>query len=103
MSLLLHNYFFIDTSYTLLGFVKIENNLFVVLEQPYIKITSFTDLKNVKLFMSQNGFICRKNNDYYNDKLGIILEDLHEGNVLTKNGILYFIDTVFYLTSSFLK
>ena len=28
---------------------------------------------------------------------GIILEDLHDENVLTQNGILYFIDTVFYI------
>jgi len=38
-----------------------------------------------------------RNNDYFNPKLGIILEDLHDENVLTNNGILYFIDTVFYL------
>ena len=29
--------------------------------------------------------------------LGIILEDLHDENVLTQDGILYFIDTVFYI------
>ncbi len=28
---------------------------------------------------------------------GLIIEDLHDENVLTSNGILYFIDTVFYL------
>ena len=38
-----------------------------------------------------------KNNDYFNPKLGIILEDLHDENVLTKSDILYFIDTVFYI------
>lgn len=42
-----------------------------------------------------------RNNDYYNADLGIILEDLHDENVLTKNEILYFIDTVFYLTGKF--
>ena len=30
-------------------------------------------------------------------ELGIILEDLHDENVLTRNEILYFVDTVFYL------
>ncbi len=34
---------------------------------------------------------------YYNPDLGIILEDLHDENVLTANGILFFIDTVFYI------
>ena len=38
-----------------------------------------------------------KNNDYFNPNLGIILEDLHDENVLTANDILYFIDTVFYI------
>ncbi|MDR0573872.1 MAG: hypothetical protein LBG96_07585 [Tannerella sp.] len=32
----------------------------------------------------------------FNPESGIILEDLHNENVLTSNGILYFIDTVFY-------
>lgn len=39
----------------------------------------------------------QKNHDYYHPELGIILEDLHDENVLTQNGILYFIDTVFYI------
>jgi hypothetical protein len=60
-------------------------------------------LKNVKTFLSENGFINKKNNDYYNPDLGIILEDLHDENVLTKNGDLFFIDTVFYLTEDFYK
>ena len=38
---------------------------------------------------------------YYNHELGLILEDLHDENVLTKDGLLYFIDTVFYLTDEF--
>jgi len=29
--------------------------------------------------------------------LGLIIEDLHDENVLTQNGVLYFIDTVFYI------
>ena len=44
-----------------------------------------------------NGFENIRNNDYYNPFLGIILEDLHDENVLTQKGILYFIDTVFYI------
>jgi hypothetical protein len=31
------------------------------------------------------------------------LQDLHDENVLTNNGVLYFIDTVFYLTPDFWK
>lgn len=51
--------------------------------------------------MKSNGFRNIRNNDYQNDELGLILEDLHDENVLTKDGILYFIDTVFYLTEEF--
>jgi hypothetical protein len=53
--------------------------------------------------MESNKFEVIRNNDYYNQELGIIIEDLHDENVLTQNGILYFIDTVFYLTASFWK
>ena len=56
-----------------------------------------TNLENVKVFMEANGFRLKRNNDYYLPENGLILEDLHEGNVLTQNGILYFVDTVFYL------
>lgn len=51
--------------------------------------------------MYSNGFLNTKNNDYFNPDLGIILEDLHDENVLTENGILKFIDTVFYIKDSF--
>ncbi len=47
--------------------------------------------------MLNNGFENKRNNDYFNPELGIIIEDLHDENVLTHDGILYFIDTVFYL------
>lgn len=51
--------------------------------------------------MAANGFINTRNNDYCNDELGIILEDLHDENVLTKNDVLYFVDSVFYLIDDF--
>ena len=74
-NLALNNYFFPDTSYTLVGFCFLEQTLYALVEQPFVKA----------------------NHDYYNASLGIILEDLHDENVLTQDGILYFIDTVFYL------
>lgn len=49
------------------------------------------------MFMENNGFINLRNNDYQHLQLGIILEDLHDENVITRQGILYFIDTVFYI------
>ena len=101
-NLLLNNYFFPETAYHLIGFYKTpENVLYALVEQAYIKATEPTKLENVKEYLLNNGFECTKNNDYYNKNLGIILEDLHDENVLTANGLLYFIDTVFYIKDGF--
>ena len=102
-NLLLNNYFFPDTSYRLIGFHVNGNILYAVVEQAFIESDCLTNLENVKLFLIANGFINKKNNDYYNPELGIILEDLHDENVLTFKESLFFIDTVFYLTEDFYK
>lgn len=96
-NLLLHNYFFADTSYKLIGFYVNEETLFAVVQQRFVKANELTSLNLVKDFLTNNGFINSRNHDYYHPDLGIILEDLHDENVLTNNKILYFIDTVFYL------
>ena len=95
--MLLHNYFFSDTAYKLLGFFENENIVYTVVEQHFVNATEKTDLHFVEQFMTINGFLKTRNNDYFNPELNIILEDLHDENVLTNNGILYFIDTVFYI------
>ena len=100
-NLLVHNYFFPDTAYDLIGFTKDNDILYAVVQQAYVSITTNTDLKQVKEFLTLNGFENNRNNDYINRELGIILEDLHDENVLTRNEVLYFIDTVLYLTDAF--
>jgi hypothetical protein len=102
-SLLIHNYFFPATAYLLIGFYHAEETLYAVVKQPFIEITELTNVESVKAFLAQNGFQLKKNNDYFSSELGLILEDLHEENVLSNNGILFFIDTVFYLENSFYK
>jgi hypothetical protein len=102
-NLLLHNFFFEDTAYKLMGFTNERNQLFAVVEQNFVEITQATDLKLVKEFLQANGFESIKNNDYANNSIGIIIEDLHDENVLTKNGLLYFIDTVFFIKDIFWK
>ncbi len=95
---MLNNYFFPDTAYQLLGFYKSDADvIYALVEQNYVASNQRTDLENVKQFLENNGFNNTKNHDYYNAELGIILEDLHDENVLTANDILYFIDTVFYI------
>ena len=100
-NLLLHNYFFPDTAYQLKGFYRDNGTLYAVVRQDYIKADAPTSLENVRAFMEMNGFECIRNNDYRNPQLGIILEDLHDENVLTRDGSLFFIDTVFYIEDSF--
>lgn len=102
-NLLFHNFFFPDTAYELRGFTKQDGTLYAVVAQSFVSITQHTDLNEVRLFLRSNGFENTRNNDYQNHDLGIILEDLHDENVLTRNGVLYFIDTVFYVTDQFWK
>lgn len=102
-NLLLNNYFFPDTAYELLGFYRNEKALYAVVQQKFVLATEKTELVNVKLFLENSGFINKKNNDYFHPELGIILEDLHDENVLTQDGVLKFIDTVFYITEQFYK
>jgi len=102
-NLLLNNYFFPDTAYRLVGFFEEGDVLYAVVEQKFVESDSVTELENVKRFLTSNGFANTRNNDYLNPDLGIILEDLHDENVLTFQGNLFFIDTVFYITEQFYK
>ena len=100
-SLLIHNYFFQSTAYNFLGFKLIDNQLFAVVKQDFILANEVTDLAAVKVFLSFNDFENNRNHDYINKNLGIIFEYLHDENVLSNNGLIYFIDTIFYLTEEF--
>jgi hypothetical protein len=102
-NLLLHNFFFPDTLYKLAGFSEDEAKFCVVVKQSFVLHTENTSLTIVKDHLLSNGFEHKKNNDYFHPYLGIILEDLHDENVLTNNGVLFFVDTVFYLTEDFYK
>jgi len=72
-----------------------------IVMQEFIMTSETTNLNIVKDFLEYNKFLNNRNNDYINKELGLILEDIHDENVLCSNGILYFIDTVFYLTAQF--
>lgn len=100
-SILIHNYFFSSTSYEFLGFRFYNDSLVAVVKQDFIVSDEVTDLALLKKFMVHNTFSNVRNNDYESKLYGIILEDLHDENVLFKNGVFYFIDTVFYLRENF--
>ena len=87
----------------MLGFKIINKKIFAVVKQRFVKADETVDLEQLKSFLEFNNFRNVRNNDYQNDELGLIFEDLHDENVLINNGILYFIDTIFYLTDNFYK
>jgi Serine/Threonine/Tyrosine Kinase found in polyvalent proteins len=96
-SILLHNLFFPETAYELLGFSELEGELYALLKQAYIIAQEITDLDALKNFMHHNGFQNTRGYDYYSANYGICIEDLHDENVLTQAGIFFFIDTVFLI------
>jgi hypothetical protein len=100
VSLTIHNFLFPQTAYELIGFYSENKILHSVVKQPFIEITEPTNLLAVQEFLMVNGFQLEKNNDYFNQEMGIILEDLHDENVLTNKSTLFFIDTTFYLMPS---
>jgi hypothetical protein len=82
--------FFSDTAYQLIGFYQEEDLLYSVVEQKFVESDTPTKLDNVNRFLTSNGFVNTRNNDYLNPQLGIILEDLHDENVLTYQENLFF-------------
>jgi hypothetical protein len=95
-SILLHNLIFPNTGYDLIGFSKEGETLIAVLKQPYIISDALADLNDIRAFLEFNGFSNSKRHDYEHKQLGLILEDMHDENVLVNSETLFFIDTVFY-------
>ena len=98
-SLVIHNLLFEETAYTFLGFTEKEDSLLAVLKQPFITSDAPVDLEDVKKLLAFNGFINTRRNDYFNKYLGLILEDMHDENIIVNSNTLFFIDTVFYTVS----
>ncbi len=99
-SLLLHNYFFPATAYELLGFMVKGDAIVALVKQAFVCIDEVTNLEDVRQFMNDNGFSITRNNDYFNADLKILIEDLHDENVVVNKGVLFFIDTVIYIKKS---
>jgi hypothetical protein len=95
-SLLLHNLLFFNTAYSLIGFAEFDQKLFAVIRQPFVEGEQ-ADLEHIQELLNFNGFNRIRRQDYYNDELGLALEDMHDENVIAKAGTLFFIDTVFYI------
>lgn len=95
-SIVIHNILFEETAYEFLGFTEIDGTLHAVLKQPFISSDAPVDLDDVRKLLSFNGFANTKRNDYFNKELGLILEDMHDENIIVNSNTLFFIDTVFY-------
>lgn len=95
-SLVIHNLLFKETAYSFLGFTELNNSLHAVLKQSFITSDAPVDLSDVKRLLAYNGFENTRRNDYYSKELGLILEDMHDENVIVNSDTLFFIDTVFY-------
>lgn len=99
-SILLHNLIFSNTAYILQGFCKEQGVLYAVMKQPFIISDGQVDLDNIRKLLTYNGFANTRRNDYYHEELGLILEDMHDENVLVSCEMLFFIDTVFYTVAT---
>ncbi len=53
-------------------------------------------LVDIKKFLVYNGFENSRRHDYVHREPGLILEDIHDENVLVNSETLFFIDSVFY-------
>jgi Serine/Threonine/Tyrosine Kinase found in polyvalent proteins len=98
-SLLLHNLIFKDTAYTFMGFINLDNVLHAVVRQPFIIADGQAALDDIRAFLEYNGFENTRRHDYFNKTYGLILEDMHDENVILNSEKLFFIDTVFYTVS----
>jgi hypothetical protein len=95
-SVLLHNLIFENTQYSLVGFLQEGDSLIAVLKQPFIISDEQVEIGDIKKFLEFNGFENTRRHDYVHKQLGLILEDMHDENVIAKSDTLFFIDTVFY-------
>ncbi|CAL1517027.1 hypothetical protein MMC2321_00758 [Chitinophaga sp. MM2321] len=95
-SLVIHNLLFPNTAYSLLGFIAINESLCIILQQPFIE-GGQAELQDIKELLTFNDFRNTRRQDYYNEEFGLLLEDMHDENVIAKEDVLFFIDTVFYV------
>jgi Serine/Threonine/Tyrosine Kinase found in polyvalent proteins len=89
-SMLLHNLIFKDTAYQFLGFIDFDNVLHAVVKQPFIIADVQAALYDIRDFLEYNGFKNTRRHDYFNKTYGLILEDMHDENVIIKSEKLFF-------------
>jgi hypothetical protein len=82
------------------GFAKENETFLAILTQPFIISDAIAGLGEIKAFLEFNGFTNTRRQDYEHSEFGLILEDMHDENVLVREETLFFIDTVFYTVAT---
>lgn len=96
--LAMHNYLFPEAPVRLEGFVVNEGELMPVFSQPHVQADRGATLAEVVKYMSKMGFKQRRGPDFYNPDTGVLVEDLHDENVLVSpDGHLYIVDPIIFL------
>lgn len=80
-----------------MGFSEESGSLCAVVKQRFVEGQQ-AKLEDIKALLTFNGFANTKRQDYFNKQFGIVLEGMHDENVISRRGVLFFIDTVFYVT-----
>ena len=96
--LVLHNWVFPDTALRFVGFTAVRATLQPVVSQTAIRGVRGATRDEVEAEMRKLGFLRRRHDDYFNPTLQILVEDLHDENVLVDaEGDLFIFDPVIYL------
>ncbi len=96
--LAVHNWLFPEVAYLLTGFTQVKGRFAAIVQQPFLQSDRGATRNEIEPDLAARGFRRTRNDDYYSAGLGIILEDLHDENVLvTENGHYLYFDPVVYL------
>jgi phosphoribosylformylglycinamidine (FGAM) synthase-like enzyme/phosphoribosylformylglycinamidine (FGAM) synthase-like amidotransferase family enzyme len=99
----LHQLLFPETAYTLLGLLVEDSGISMVVRQPFAKASNSAggaSRDEVEVWMRDHfGAFRYKNDDYYLPQLDLLIEDLHDENVLVSENrkALLVIDPVIYV------
>ncbi len=78
--------------------MEVKGRFAAIIQQPFLRSERGATREEIEPDLAACGFRRTRNDDYYSPDLGIILEDLHDENVLvSENGHYLYFDPVIYL------